>query len=420
MDNKNGSCLACKGKLQKLMTFENMPAGAQYLLKEEELESDHGISLELCQCMSCGLVQFDTTPVDYYKDVIRAGGGTRTMRKLRRNGYTKLLTAMQDAGIRGRKILEVGCGKGEFLEMWDDLPEEVLTREAEKDRLTGERRFRPLHLFGLEHDSKLITAAQEKLKGKNVTLIEGFAEHGGQINGAPFDAFVQFNFLEHQPDPGDMLDTIWSNLAMGGMGLLTVPSFEYILQNDGYYELLRDHIANYTIFTLMKLLQDHGFEVLDSEIINRDTIEVLVRKTDPDTLTSLGYCGQITDVSALKKNYQQMKMSLQGHLDSLKQKGLSLAVWGAGHQGFTLASTTELGGKVRYIIDSADFKQGKYAPGSHLPIVSPEHFFKEPVDEILIAAPGYTDEIAEIIRSRFGNHTEIYVLRSEKIEKLTD
>jgi hypothetical protein len=94
-----------------------------------------------------------------------------------------------------------------------------------------------------------------------------------------------------------------------------------------------------------------------------------------------------------------------------------MAIWGASHQGFTLAATTKLGGKVKYIIDSAKFKQGKYAPASHIPIVSPDHFETDPVDEILIVAPGYTDEIAGIIRERYGADVRILVLKTDKIDE---
>ena len=91
-------------------------------------------------------------------------------------------------------------------------------------------------------------------------------------------------------------------------------------------------------------------------------------------------------------------------------------MWGASHQGFTLASTSELGKHLAYIIDSAPFKHGKFAPASHLPIVPPDHFEEHPVDAIVITAPGYTDEIAKIIRERFGEKIEIRAMRSNHLE----
>ena len=91
-------------------------------------------------------------------------------------------------------------------------------------------------------------------------------------------------------------------------------------------------------------------------------------------------------------------------------------MWGASHQGFTLAATTSLGKNVEYIIDSAPFKHGKFAPASHLPIVPPDYFEEHPVDAIVITAPGYTDEIAKIIRERFGEKIEIRAMRSNHLE----
>ena len=226
---------------------------------------------------------------------------------------------------------------------------------------------------------------------------------------------MQFNFLEHQPHPKDMLETIWRNLKPGGLGLLTVPSFEYILEHDGYYELLRDHIANYTEETLTRLLLSCGFAVLSLRRVNRDTIEALVEKSETEKLAVLPASASLQDVSALTENYEVMKRDINAYLETLSAGGRSLAIWGASHQGFTLAATTELSGKVRYIIDSAPFKQGRFAPASHIPIVAPAHFHEEPVDELLIVAPGYTDEIAGIIRRDFGEKVRILVLKSKRV-----
>ena len=126
-------CLACGHEIKKLMTFKDMPASAQDIPAKEELDADHPITLELCQCTECGLVQFDCEPVSYYKDVIRAGGGTSTMTKLRHEEYARLLEYMREHGVKGRNIVEVGCGRGEFLRMWQNLSEdEVGKRRSRK------------------------------------------------------------------------------------------------------------------------------------------------------------------------------------------------------------------------------------------------------------------------------------------------
>ena len=398
-----------------------MPASAQNIPAASELAEDHPLSLTLCQCPSCGLVQFDTEPVDYYRDVIRAGGGTRTMTRLRHEEYARLLTAMQEHHIHGRRIVEVGCGRGEFLRMWQNLAEDpkgaaALARDQARDPLSGQPNAAPLHLVGLEHKPSLVEEANASAD-KKYRVYEGFATGDVRYPEGPFDAFVQFNFLEHQPDPCDMLRNIGRNLKPQALGLITVPSFEYILRYNGYYELLRDHIANYTEFTLQKLLQDCGFELLSMDLVNRDTIEAIVRKADPDELSELHYSGRLIDVSALRDSYDRLSASVNAHIDHLSESRRTMAIWGASHQGFTLAATTKLGGRVEYIIDSAPFKQGRFSPASHIPIVAPDYAVAHPVDEILIVAPGYTDEIAGIIRERFDENVRILVLRTDRIEE---
>ncbi len=417
----NMTCIACGHALSPLMTLDDMPASAQNIPAASELAEDHPLSLTLCQCPSCGLVQFDTEPVDYYRDVIRAGGGTRTMTRLRHEEYARLLTAMQEHHIHGRRIVEVGCGRGEFLRMWQNLAEDpegaaALARDQARDPLSGQPNAAPLHLVGLEHKPSLVEEANA-VADKKYRVYEGFATGDVRYPEGPFDAFVQFNFLEHQPDPCDMLRNIGRNLKPQALGLITVPSFEYILRYNGYYELLRDHIANYTEFTLQKLLQDCGFELLSMDLVNRDTIEAIVRKADPDELSELHYSGRLIDVSALRDSYDRLSASVNAHIDHLSESHRTMAIWGASHQGFTLAATTKLGGRVAYIIDSAPFKQGRFSPASHIPIVAPDYAVAHPVDEILIVAPGYTDEIAGIIRERFDENVRILVLRTDRIEE---
>lgn len=391
------SCLACKSKLpaQALLEFKGMPASAQNIPSADELEGEAGIPLNLYQCEVCGLVQFDCQPVDYYRDVIRSGGFSTTMVELRRSQYRHLI---ESYGLQGRKFIEVGCGQGEFLSVLTEFPVQV---------------------YGIEHRNSLVQMAKEK--GLHVS--HGFTEEPETILGGdgPYDVFLSFNFLEHQPEPGVMLDCIRNNLTEGGMGLITVPSLEYILQYDGYYELIRDHMAYYSFETLRYLLERHGFEVLEEEMVNRDTCSVIVRKRRVDEKSkdqeAKGFAP--IDISALSRSQAMINREMEQLTGSLKAQGKTLAVWGASHQGFTLAATTCLGAAADYIIDSAPFKQGRYAPASHLPIVAASYFHEHPVDLILIAAPGYTQEIAGVIREKFGERVEIWTMRSEHLERLS-
>ena len=106
------------------------------------------------------------------------------------------------------------------------------------------------------------------------------------------------------------------------------------------------------------------------------------------------------------------------HVNNYIAQGKKVAVWGASHQGFTLLSSLGLGNKISYIIDSATFKQRKYSPASHVPIVDKHRFFEEPVDSIIIMAPGYTEEIASIIKQELNDSIDIRAIRSIHLERV--
>lgn len=407
LKQKKRGCLLCGQALpeQPLMDFEQMPASAQDIPDENQVKEDRGIDLHLHQCPKCGLVQFDCAPVAYYRDVIRSGGFSTTMVELRRYQYGHFIETYH---LEGKKFLEAGCGRGEFLSVLTEFPVEA---------------------YGIEHKEDLVQIAREQ----GLQVSAGFPETPETVLGehGPYDAFLSFNFLEHQPDPGVMLDCICNNLTEDGMGLITVPSLEYILQYDGYYELIRDHIAYYSFDTLGRLLELHGFEVLEEEMVNRDTCSVIVRKkkgwkpgteAGQNTMKPVNTVKPVepVDLSGWRSSKEEIQREIRQLAERLKQEKKTLAVWGASHQGFTLAATTCLGEAAEYMIDSAPFKQGRFAPASHLPIVGPEHYLEQPVDVILIVAPGYTKEIAGSIRSRFGAQVEILTLRSDHLENVEE
>ena len=381
LQNENFTCLVCGNSLQDapvLFCCENMPGSAQDIPSKEELDDDHGIDLTLVQCKYCGLVQIPTEPVHYYKKVIRAGGGSTTMVALRNQQYSDLF---KQFNLYGKKILEVGCGQGEFLRIWNNYD---------------------VRAVGIEYDAELVTKA--RLEGLEV--YKAFADNAAtELPEAPFDAFVQFNFLEHQPYPNEMLQCVYRNLTEGGVGLVTVPSLEYILQN-GYYELIKDHIAYYSKETLQFLFRKNGFEIIDYQTINRDTHAITVRKR------------QLYDTTVWQESFKNLKHELFEHVNNYIAQGKKVAVWGASHQGFTLLSSLGLGNKISYIIDSATFKQRKYSPASHVPIVDKHRFFEEPVDSIIIMAPGYTEEIASIIKQELNDSIDIRAIRSIHLERI--
>jgi hypothetical protein len=69
-------------------------------------------------------------------------------------------------------------------------------------------------------------------------------------------------------------------------------------------------------------------------------------------------------------------------------------------------------------VDSAVFKQGKYTPATHIPIVSPETLNSDPVDAVIVMAASYSDEVAMILRRHFSKQMHIAILRDYGLEYL--
>jgi SAM-dependent methyltransferase len=373
-------CVVCRTELAlPLLSYRNMPAAAQNMPVAAGISTEKGIDFGVCQCPCCKTVQLDCDAVHYYRDVIRAGGLSSTMVELRRTQYRQLIDTF---GLAGAKIVEIGAGSGEFLNVLTEFPVEA---------------------YGVENNPESVRNAV----AQGLSVMQGYVEDGETVvENGPFDAFLSFNFLEHQPDPNGMLQGIRNNLRDGGAGLITVPSFEYILENDAFYEFIRDHLIYFTEGSLRFLLDRNGFEVPQIGRVNRDTICAHAVRRPRLAL------------EGLVATYTELRTEINSYVDGYIKRGKRVAIWGASHQAFTIIATTEIGDKLSYIVDSAPFKQGKYSPATHVPIVSPDVISSSPVDAIIIAAPGYAAEITDAIRTRYPSHIDIAILRSRKLELL--
>lgn len=371
-------CRVCFNKLPQapLLQFENMPKAAQFLPDLDSLHDDQGVNLDVYQCPACGLVQIDNEPVHYYKEVVRAAAFSDEMKTFRRSQFVNFV---QRFNLVGKKMLEVGCGRGEYL---------TLLQEA------------GVSAFGLEYaDNSVNDCIHNHL---NVT--RGFVDSPiYSLPGAPFDAFAAFNFLEHWPDPCISLRGIAHNLHEGGIGLVEVPNFDMILKKNLFTEFIGDHIFYFTRETLETTLRLNGFEILDiNEIWYDYIISATVRKRS------------VCNVSTFDNTRRHLKQEIDDFIHDFGSNGV--AIWGAGHQALATISLLGLARKIRYVVDSAPFKQNKFTPASHIPIVAPSRLEADPVGAIIVMAASYSDEVARTIRNMFSGGIKVAIMRDFGLE----
>ena len=373
-------CRVCGNEFfrEPLLRYKNMPKGAQYLPDSSSLKNDEGVDLEVFQCSGCGLVQLSNDPVPYYREVIRATAISEEMTEFRRRQFSRFV---RDHSLRGKKILEIGCGRGEYLSLMKDAGTEA---------------------YGIEQSPDSVRYCQEN----GLSVSRGFIESSqDRVPGAPFHAFFILNYLEHLPNPNATFKGLFHNLAEDAVGIVEVPNFDMIIQRKLFSEFIGDHLFYFTQETLRLALERNGFDVLSCTVIWHDYIlSATVRKRSP------------LDISSFYEHQEHIKKEISAYLCRFDPG--TVAVWGAGHQALAIISMTELERKIRYVVDSAPFKQGKFTSATHVPIVPPEQLKTDPVKAILVMAASYSDEVAGIIREKFGSTMDIAILRHSGLEAL--
>ncbi|MBF0454389.1 MAG: methyltransferase domain-containing protein [Magnetococcales bacterium] len=371
-------CRVCGGLFfsQPLLQLHNMPNAAQFMPDASTLSQDVGTDLRVCHCSACGLIQLDTLPVAYYREVVRAAAYSPEMGDYRLAQFTGFAKRF---GLIGQKVLEVGCGRGEYLTLLNQSGMEA---------------------HGLEYGAESVSHCQSIQQ----RVCQGFIETADhQLASAPFQAFFILNFLEHLPQPHETLRGVANNLSEGAVGLVEVPNFDMILRNRLFSEFINDHLFYFNRESLSQLLALSGFEVVEcTETWHDYILSATVRKRAP------------ADLSALVDFQAKIDREIHHYLDTLK--GQRVAIWGAGHQALAVISLLGLQSRVDYVVDSAPFKQGKFTPASHLPIVPPAHLKTDPVDGVLVMAASYSDEVARIIRSQYDPKLSVAILRDSGLE----
>jgi SAM-dependent methyltransferase len=325
-------------------------------------------------------VQTGNAPVPYFKEVVRAAAFSAEMKEFRRGQFAAFV---RKHGLQGKKLLEVGCGRGEYLGLLQEAGVEA---------------------HGIEYAESSV--AYCVAQGLRVT--RGFvdtADHA--IPTAPYDAFAVLNFLEHWPDPNAGLSGIARNLGEGGIGLVEVPNFDMILQKNLFTEFISDHLCYFTRETLETLLRLNGFEVIEcNEVWHGYILSAVVRKR------------KTCDVSAFAVRRHQLQDEIKAFIRQHGARGI--AIWGAGHQALATIALLELAGEISYVVDSAPFKQDKFTPASHIRIVAPQHLNTHPVGSIIVMAASYSDEVARYIRNEWGDSMRVVILREDGLEPVSD
>jgi SAM-dependent methyltransferase len=365
-------CRLCGSEdLALAFTLQRAPHDVSYLLTAEQAERDAPIRLDVWRCVACGHVQLAQDPEpSYYDDYLMTVSHSAQMRAYQRE---QAAAFVERFGLRGRRVVEVGCGDGNYLTILRHLGVEAI---------------------GNEPSARFREAAAEA--GHDV--LPGYVTAGSPVPGGPYDAFVTRQVFEHVPDPNDFLAGVRASLTDDGVGLVEVPSLEQALEHHRFFDFFPDHVNYWSVSTLGRALERNGFLVLDiTRGMNGEYLQAVVR------------VDAHRDLPALAASIDATRVALTELLERCAAEGRRVAAWGSGAKGLTSLAEVDAQGLL-YVIDSDPHKQGRLTPVTHLPVVGPERLAEEPVDVILLTALAYRDEIVGQLRGELGFTGTIAVL----------
>lgn len=326
----------------------------------------------LVQCRHCGLVfnaTFDPAVIPYdenyeNRQCFSPAFGAHL------NALAEQLTARN--GLRGGRILEVGCGKGDFLRL--------LCATANARGEGYDTSYEPRS----EREPRHLNFHCRYVAAEDVT--------------APFDAVICRHVVEHVPEIGAFLRDLHAVAVAAGdpVVVLETPRFEWIVEQLSLWDVFYEHCNYFPTATLAHLCRLAGFKVLRQRAVfgaQYQLLELKVARTKrapkPPGLPARARLGDFA-------------RRARRHLDSLAREfakasgGHDWAVWGAGAKGVALVNLLH-GKRPVCVVDSNPAKQGGVLPGTKVPIVAPDDARLPRLGMILIANPNYAPEIRTVL-----------------------
>lgn len=374
------NCLLCGSVLPDVpvIQFDALPYGAQNFPTAEALAEDAGKPFDVFQCVACGHVQSNSQPVIYQQAGTSATAFSQAMLDIRK---TQIHNLVQEHGLKGKTLLDVGSGDGQTLHIIADAGAVPI---------------------GIEPAPEAVAVSVEQ----GFTAHEGYITRDYRLSDELFDGFVCYHVIEHVPDVRDFLQGIAFNMKPGAVGLVETPNFDQSLQKTRFYDIVIDHLSYFTLETLKLSAEMSGFDVLSIEKSHADENLVMIVRRRVQT-----------DFAPMLNQRQSLQEQLQTFVQAHHANGKRVAIWGASYQTLTLLASLSFD-KIAYVIDSAPYKQGRFTPVSHLPVVSPDALQHDPIDAIIISTSRYEDEILAQIETTMDFKGEIASLRGGDIVRL--
>lgn len=376
-------CPACGGSSTELFhEVRNVPVNSCILVpsREEAVGFGRG-DLRLAFCSGCGFIwntAFDRALAEY------SGRYEETQ------GYSPRFVAFardlaQDwidrHGLRDRTVLEIGCGKGEFLQMLCEIG--------------------PNDGIGIDpsyHPDRLVGEATARMR-----FIQDF--YSEAYSDLSADAVVCRHTLEHIPHVEEFVRSV--RRALGDrhstVVLFELPDVYRVLEEIAFWDIYYEHCSYFTLGSLTRLFRRAGFEPVRLSVEFDD--QYLILEAFPTDSPSSAYLAGEDDLEATGKAVRRFAQEYpatinrwKSELHELSSAGRKVVIWGAGSKGVSYLTTLGVVDEIPYAVDVNPHKHGMFMAGTGQEIVSPDFLRSYQPDDVVVMNPIYVDEITAMLR----------------------
>jgi nucleoside-diphosphate-sugar epimerase/SAM-dependent methyltransferase len=262
--------------------------------------------------------------------------------------------------------------------------------------------------LGIEPAANVAAAAVER---GVPTRVEFFGEQSaGQLlaEGQAADLIAANNVLAQVPDLNDFVAGIKVLLAPTGVATVEFPHLGRLIEGNQFDTIYHEHFSYFSLYTTERVFAAHGMTIYDVDQLptHGGSLRVYARHAEDETKPVTGRVEalrrQELDDGVNRLDYyrsfgQQVistKHRLLEFLIAAKAEGRSIVGYGAPGKGNTLLNYCGIRTDfLDYTVDRNPYKQGRYLPGTHIPILHPDRLRETRPDYVLILPWNLADEI---------------------------
>ena len=374
------NCPVCGASdLTPIMDIPGVPVYCNRLWssRKEAVGADRGDIL-LSFCNECGHVfnlAFNPGLMAYTEDYENS---LHFSLRFQKYATTLAENLVKKYSLYDKDVVEIGCGKGDFLSMICRLG---------RNRGVG---FDP----SFEED-------REDVGDQRFQVIKDL--YSEKYAGFRADIVCCRHVLEHIQEPNLFLQSIYKTVMGQNDPVLffEVPNVMFTLKDMGIWDLIYEHCGYFSRSSLAFTFEAAGFQTFDiyesfgSQFL---CIEAGVKGKDNRTKSfDRNDVGRMKDyVKKFSDEYDKKIKTWQTWLKNMKKKH-RVVIWGAGSKGITFLNVLKIEDQIKYVVDINPHKQGKYAPGTGQEIVSPQYLEEYCPDMVILMNPLYLEEVGNII-----------------------